>query len=330
MGRRGGVLCLACAASVLASAAIAWACVPASYLWMEPAFGTPGKAVTVHGEQFEGGSVEVRWGSETGPLLATAPSANFTATIEIPSAADGVYTVLALTRNADGSIREWARTPFEVTSSSSAGSWGDGGYGQRPAEAGGWPSPAPRPSPGPTASTPLPSPRGGFTPGSASPVPQDAGRALLPQPVSSPRDRAGEPRTSLTVPAQGRRGSKRAAFFAGSLPVAAPTVFFAGSLPSAVRADLGGFAVAPARTGSAVTRGASEGSATGEDLWSGFTDGNAPSLSGGGNDAIDLTDANDASLTVGVGLLGLGLVGVFGGLAVAELRRRRAYDNRVS
>ncbi len=193
--RRGSLLCLASAGFALGSAALAWACVPASYLWMEPASGQSGQSVAIHGQQFEGGSVEVRWGSETGPLLATAPTANFTVTVEIPNAAAGVYIVLAITRRPDGSIREWARTPFEVTGSSSqvpasssegAGSsppvaWSDGGYGQRPPDAEAGPSPASADLAGGAAP---PSGAGGrFSPGFGGvPVSPSGGRAMS-QPV---------------------------------------------------------------------------------------------------------------------------------------------------
>ncbi len=66
--------------------------------------------------------------------------------------------------------------------------------------------------------------------------------------------------------------------------------------------------------------GPSERAATG-DLWGGFRSGKAPSLVEGDGSA---DDEGGPGASIGLGLLGLGLVGLLSALAVAEVRRRRA------
>jgi hypothetical protein len=67
-------------------------------------------------------------------------------------------------------------------------------------------------------------------------------------------------------------------------------------------------------------QGPSERAATG-DLWSGFRSGKAPSLLDAGDGS---PDDGGSGASIGLALLGLGLVGLLSALAVAEVRRRRA------
>ncbi len=77
---------------------------------------------------------------------------------------------------------------------------------------------------------------------------------------------------------------------------------------------------APAGTQPAVSPvsvGGANGPARG--LWSGYS---------AGSHSLDSPAASpDMALRLGVGILGLGLVGAFGGVAVAATRRRRAYES---
>lgn len=328
---------VASTALAMSVAALAWACVPASYLWAESAFGPPGGTITVNGKQFEGGSVEIRWGSESGPVLAVAPDADFATTVEVPNPAeDGVYMLLALTRNQDGSIREWNRTPFEVTRSGSPSSWGDGGWSQRPPDPAVQPSPSPggnaAPSPGgsPVSSpggSPVSSPGvgGGQVPfvqapeGGGTPQPQLEGRLDRPTAGQGP---------------QSRSRSSEERVFAGSTPPAERPVFAGppsqSSLPpvaeraTAERAtsDRRSYEAAPADP-TAHGSNVSQRSATG-DTWSGF-EGKRSSL----NTSTPDSAGPGSQVMVGIGLLVLGLVGLAAGAAGAGLRRRRSYVSRV-
>jgi len=81
----------------------------------------------------------------------------------------------------------------------------------------------------------------------------------------------------------------------------------------------------PAASTAPSPAGPSAASATG-DLWSGFAQGPGPVPS------TDVTTPADPStspnLAIGVGLMGVGSAAVFGGFAVAAVRRRRVTTNR--
>lgn len=74
--------------------------------------------------------------------------------------------------------------------------------------------------------------------------------------------------------------------------------------------------------------GPSERVATDGDLWSGFTSAKSSSLNPGENGTAAPAAGPGGALTVGAGLLGFGMVALFGGLAFAETRRRRAQAQR--
>ncbi len=84
-------------AAVLASVSLAWACVPQGTLDLSPTSGTAGSTVTAKGSGFPAGdTVEVRWESRTGPVLATSTGPSFSVPITIPaSATPGVHYISA-------------------------------------------------------------------------------------------------------------------------------------------------------------------------------------------------------------------------------------------
>jgi hypothetical protein len=94
---------------------------------------------------------------------------------------------------------------------------------------------------------------------------------------------------------------------------------FVDSLAPADRRAGGAGRTTTAADGSA-GQGPSERAATG-DLWSGFRSGKAPSLLDAGDGS---PDDGGSGASIGLALLGLGLVGLLSALAVAEVRRRRA------
>lgn len=93
----------------------AWACVPQPIIFVQPrASGPPGSQVTVDGQNFESSRAEIRWNAFDGPLLAAATGPNFSASITIPPAPDGLYTLIALIREASGGIGGVTRAAFQV------------------------------------------------------------------------------------------------------------------------------------------------------------------------------------------------------------------------
>jgi hypothetical protein len=94
---------------------------------------------------------------------------------------------------------------------------------------------------------------------------------------------------------------------------------FVGSLAPADRRAGGAGRTTTAAEQPAGRGGPSERAATG-DLWGGFRSGKTPSLVPGDGSADD----GGSGASIGLGLLGLGLVGLLSALAVAQVRRRRA------
>jgi len=133
---------------VLAWVATAWACVPVrSLVSVTPqSSGPSGTQVTVSGVGFGSGDVEIRWNRPDGPQLAKTSGPEFSVPVTIPDAADGLYTLVAMTRAKDGGVDNAGVAPFLVTTAgataggprpnaaplpaSSAGKSSKGGVGQ--------------------------------------------------------------------------------------------------------------------------------------------------------------------------------------------------------
>lgn len=305
LARRGRLLCLATAALALGAAAMAWACVPGSYLHAGPTFGAPGSSFTITGQEFDGGSVEIRWGSDSGPLLASAQAAAFSVSVQVPAnAADGVYLVFALTRNADGSVREMNRTPFEVTRTGAPGQVADGGWGQRPTDPGARvPAPA-------TTSPAAPAAAKGVAVAPPAPrtLPLPAQRAGL-QTTGAPKagaapDRGGSAtRSSVGAPASGAR------FFA-----------YPGTGTAATTSAAAEAVARPGTAGAAGRHASPSGRSATADLWSGFGKDSSAGFGAAGAHSAD--EGSAGRLALPAALLGFGLMALLGGVAVAEKRRR--------
>lgn len=111
---------------LLALPVAAWACtVQPRILQISPGAGTSGSNVLVEGQAVVGGqptvlggsssSVKIIWNDLSGPVLATVQPdrwGNFSASVKLPQARPGVYTLLAASDQ--GAL---ARTVFEVRSS---------------------------------------------------------------------------------------------------------------------------------------------------------------------------------------------------------------------
>ena len=110
---------VAVVAVVIASAAASWACSPAASMsGISPEAGGAGSEVTVTG-QYMTPVVEIRWGSQTGPLLASVAGPSFSTRVRIPQASPGLYYIMAIGRDSDGSIAGKASSAFEVRGTTS-------------------------------------------------------------------------------------------------------------------------------------------------------------------------------------------------------------------
>ena len=96
--------------------AAAWACSPAaSVARIIPEFGPAGTEVTVSGTYYTT-QVEIHWATANGPVLATLAGPTFARKVTVPAnASPGVYAIVALGRDTDGSIAGQAASTFEVT-----------------------------------------------------------------------------------------------------------------------------------------------------------------------------------------------------------------------
>lgn len=296
-----------CAAAMTA-VSVAWACTPGGNVDVNPGSGLAGSSARVSGSGFvaegEAGAaaapVQIRWNSTGGPVLATATAPSFSTAVTIPEgAAARTYYVVAVQRQADGSIVRQASAPFTVTAPA----------GQTaPATASPAPQPQPQPQPS-TGSQPEAAPAPAATestpaPAQASPAPAAAPAAAAP---AARRQVAAAPADT----ARTRSAERSIAGGDGGPPSGSPAVDPAAPPAEPPAAPAEPAAQAPA----ASPRSASA------DVWSGFGSG---SLSGGPS-LIGSPAASPPgnSLGLGVGLLALGTVGLLGGALVGVRSRRR-------
>lgn len=302
LGVLGGAAVLAAPAFACSdNAAITVARAPADGTERDPAAspaGGPGSDVTVTGRQFldpETGAppVEIRWASDTGPVLVSVAGPSFATRVTVPaSAAPGFYYVVAVQRNKSSELA-WKRVAtFEVTAPAVPDQPpvvpGSAGPGPAPAT----PGPAPA-TPGPAPATP------GQAPATPAPAPSKAG-ALPLAPARS---------VAPLVPAAsiGRSGAAApAAGVTGPAPVASPAPPLGGSVPSA------GAGATPTGVSDQAPIPATN------DLWSGLAPGGAPSLL---DPAASSGAGHGAGLPVGAGLLGVGLAALAGTAALTAKRR---------
>lgn len=169
--RRGGVFLAGLAAATLAAASVAWACTAYANISITPQTGPPGSEMTVQGRAFAepatSNPVEIRWGSATGPVLATAPGPSFSVPVTVPDADPGVHTVVALQRDKQGTLLGRTSAQFEVTD---------------PAPAAAAPG---EPSPAPAAASPAPEEQPARQPARQQAQPAPAGRGA-PAPAATP------------------------------------------------------------------------------------------------------------------------------------------------
>lgn len=105
--------------ALLAASSVAWACVPQPrLLTVQPrSSGPAGSEVTVAALGFDPGRAEVRWNAIDGELLASGNGPDFSVTVTIPEAPDGLYNLVVLARSPNGEIGNTGTLSFQVTSS---------------------------------------------------------------------------------------------------------------------------------------------------------------------------------------------------------------------
>lgn len=69
----------------------------------------------VAGTNFEAGPPEIRWNAVDGTLLGKAQSPEFKLTVTVPDDEEGLYSLVAVSRGAQGQVTGVARTSFAVT-----------------------------------------------------------------------------------------------------------------------------------------------------------------------------------------------------------------------
>ena len=284
---------LAVAAVVVGAASLAWACTPQAQITLSPQEGAPGSTVIVRGSQFVPDQpVQIYWGSSSGTPLGQATGPSFSKAVTIPeNASAGVTNVVARS-----GVWE-AKDAFKVVPNDPPPPSGPGGGSSNPPGGGGS-------KPG-GAGQPTGNPNGTGQRDSGGPGggPDRADRTGAPG--------SGGPATGAERSARGGLRSNPAVMktrsgqvvFGGSVPVGAPQAA-AGAIRSTRRSASG-------------------------DLWSGFSSPARASLTPGLTDQAGAATPG-AGLRVGIGLLSTGLVALFGGLLVAEVRRRRAAAARVA
>lgn len=276
-------------ATAMSAAAVAWACTPTADMTAGPGSGPPGTQVTFTGTGFDKGIVELRMDSTTSAPLTTVQGPSFSVTLTVPETSPGYHTFGAVGYNSEGVAVGEASVPFEVTGASA-----------EPAQsvAPTVPQSSGRPAPRPTT--------GAVERVSSSPRPQADRR-------SSDRDVVRPAGTPAAVAPGADASAAPAPSTATPDPAGAAQ---SGQGARAVRTP--GSASDSPRPLSGIRRieigaQATDRAAAPKDLWA-----TSP------NAGDEQTATSGGQLAIGAGLLAFGLVALFGGFAIAELRRRRA------
>lgn len=293
--RRGTLLPALIAAAVLAVAGVAWACTPTGYVELEPTYGPPGTVAMADGRLPSDAEVRIRWGSETGRVLAHTQGPDFAVEFVVPTVPYETYTVVAEASN--GAERWKASAQFTVTDRVAPkrtsgqpienydSSTGEAESGTNNSDANRSKQQTGRPFDGSRQQSRVPQPQ-----------PVDNDNAISPAAASAPAPAASE----ATPDPPGSPGS--------SGPPAA-------SQPDSLASTSAGVGAAPPEIPRALRTVV-------PDLWSGFDTRRVPSESGALT-GPETAQEPSAPLLMGMVLLGFGAVlGIAGmSIAVAHLRR---------
>lgn len=292
-------------------ASLAWACSPQpNALVLSASSGGVGDTVEVTGSRFDG-RVEVRWQSADGPVLGRSSASSFTMPVTIPPVPKGVYNIVAVVWNEDGTIYQKQVAPFEVAVSD---------IQPQPAP------PPPSPTDPPGAPVPTEPPEQGPAPVDTAPPPPAIEPEPEPAPVT-PGDPSAPPAADTPVapapridapPAPAPAAASNLAPAAQERRPAAPAP--AAPAPAAVTDSAP--APAPVDAPAPADAAASVPTVTG-DLWSGFDSGTS-SLTGAESFGTDAPSTDDTGMKAGVALLVAGLIALCMAGAATAVSRRRA------
>jgi len=338
-----GLVSLAVTAGVLIPVALAMACNPQAYLTLDKSQYAPGDSVRVSGSFFKGNTnITVSLGTGQSATVTTSGNGSFQATFPLPGGtSSGGYTVSAIGFEAGGDVINGlpARASFSVAAAQST------------------PAPstpaASAPSPSGSESAPQtaqpqsgqPSAPQATRPSQQRPAPaQNTSAFREPRVTSEPNvqpnsaARGGTTRRAQSgaTPATAggtTAGAERAsvggrAVFGGSVaPVvgataAPPVAATATATPAGATRATGGTRTG-SRSGATTGRQAAEQTAT-DDVWGALGSDRSPSVLPVAGDGVAVSSpGSGSSLTLGVLLLGGGVLALVGGLAASEARRRR-------
>lgn len=313
--RRAIVASMGIAVAVVVATSLAWACSPSAYVEVNPATGPVGSTVTVTGNAFNSGPVEIRWNAISGRSLGTAAGPGFSVGVKIPEAKPGGH-VIVVVQYVNGLIVGRSQAAFEVASTEASGTTASGDGATSRSASGGSRT-------GSTANSgtaTVPADSGTGTEAEASPVASatpgattSSGLAGESAPAAATAESTGGTRAAPQgTSSTGRQGAANS----NSTVSGAGPASLAPSSPAPVDDKVpnersGGAASAPsARTATA-------------DLWGGFAGGDSP-VAGPGLVGPDAASGSGDSAAIGVGLLSLGLIALGSGFGIAETRRRRA------
>ena len=316
--RRITTVLLGSASAVLVVAAIAWACTPQAYISVSPGSGGQGTQATVSGGSFTAAPVQIHWGSASGPVIGNAVGPRFSTSVTIPASAPDVYYIVAVGPQGSSSASFEVVGPAGPSGGDTTGgggtTTGGGGstHGGGSTSAGGGGST----STGGGGSTTGGGSRhgggstsGGADSGSATTGGGSSSRARTHRQTNGGRGRAP---AKFALPSPGRSNAVAGHLARGTVTTGSGERVFAGSLP--VYAKHG----SPSQARGGGVRARAKGSGFRVTDKSSLTMPHVP-------DASQAQGAGLGSrLAIGIAILGLGLVLLFGGFLVAAVRRRRA------
>lgn len=296
--RRRALAGTAVFALVLSGASLAWACTRQSSLTITPGFGKAGSQAQVAGKGFVPGEpVEIRWNSTGGPVIGRAVGPNFTVAVTIPAnATDGVYYVVATAPGTRGQIAFQVRSTSSAQSGDPAPDGGGETSGTADGSHGG--------SSGDSGSSSATASGGSAGSGTSGGAGQSGDLVFGEAPAEAAPAPAGQA-AAAPAPASPSRSSSTGGSGSTARDAAPATAAPAGVTPV---------------PGSDEEASVSARSAT-ADLWSGFSAGDAGSLTAPGLDARGSNDVNP--LAYGLALLSLGVLALGLGFGAAEVGRRR-------
>jgi hypothetical protein len=306
------MLALAVAGLLVVPPAIAWACNPQAHLNLGQTSVTPGSQVTVYGSYFpSASSVTVTDPNGVAKSESTGAGGAFKTTVTAPTK-PGNYVISASKPSGGSAPASFSVVAPEVANSTPVSGTSGAGAPSQPAT-------SPTPSDG-SAAPAFVVPNVQRSPVSTGSVAPKTAPQIVPAPAPAPA-----PPVSSGVVSQGGQQ-----VFAGSIaqnpvastPIIASTPVVATTAPKSHNA-------APARgqAGAATSVPSASQLTASSDLWSGFAPGQTASLTSAGDGGMS-GGGTSSALTIGIGALALGLVGLVAGLMGAELRRRSAISGR--